>query len=30
MAFGDRYEKLAQAAREAIAGGGLDTESPEA
>jgi len=30
MAFRDRYEKLAQAAREAIASGGLDTESPEA
>ena len=28
--FRDRYEKLAQAARDAIAGGGLDTESPEA
>ena len=26
--FRDRYEKLAQAARDAIAGGGLDTESP--
>ncbi|SFN19645.1 low affinity iron permease family protein [Variovorax sp. OV329] len=28
--FRDRYEKLAQSARDAIAGGGLDTESPEA
>ena len=28
--FRQRYEGLARAAREAIAGGGLDTESPEA
>jgi len=30
QAFRERYQKLAEAARELIAKGGLDTESPEA